>query len=412
MADVKISGLPASTVPLAGTEVLPIVQSSTTKKVSIANVTAGRAVSALSFAPTGSALPVNGLFLPDTNAVGIATNSEERTRFFASGGVSIGNTVDPGATNLAVAGVIKTATWNGVTIGTAYGGTGLSGATPFTTNGVVYASSTSALATGSGILFDGNTLGVGKTPNTWISGYKPLQLGNGASILGRSDDPGLEIGNNEYRDAAGNRIYLATQPAAMYHMYSGVHSWLTAPSGTAGTTATFTQAMTLTNNGSLCVGAAATVNSSILTFQNGAAGANNATSVTGITGTSYHLIFSSPNGNVGTISTDGSLTSYTVTSDRRLKENIIPLTTGLSTVLALKPSQYNYIADPTTQIQGFIADELQPIVSHAVTGQPNAVDSEGNPVYQSVDSSFLIPHLVAAIQELNIKFEAYIASHP
>jgi hypothetical protein len=48
MADVKISGLPASTVPLAGTEVLPIVQGGTTKQVSIANVTAGRSVAALS----------------------------------------------------------------------------------------------------------------------------------------------------------------------------------------------------------------------------------------------------------------------------------------------------------------------------------------------------------------------------
>ena len=48
MADVKISGLPASTVPLAGTEVLPIVQGGATKQVSIANVTAGRAISATS----------------------------------------------------------------------------------------------------------------------------------------------------------------------------------------------------------------------------------------------------------------------------------------------------------------------------------------------------------------------------
>jgi hypothetical protein len=48
MADVKISGLPASTVPLAGTEVLPIVQSGATKQVSIANVTAGRSIAALS----------------------------------------------------------------------------------------------------------------------------------------------------------------------------------------------------------------------------------------------------------------------------------------------------------------------------------------------------------------------------
>jgi hypothetical protein len=46
MADTKISALPASTTPLAGTEVLPIVQSSTTKQVSVANLTAGRAISA------------------------------------------------------------------------------------------------------------------------------------------------------------------------------------------------------------------------------------------------------------------------------------------------------------------------------------------------------------------------------
>ena len=52
MADLKISALTASTTPLAGTEVLPIVQSSTTKQVSVANLTAGRAVSTLSLSTT------------------------------------------------------------------------------------------------------------------------------------------------------------------------------------------------------------------------------------------------------------------------------------------------------------------------------------------------------------------------
>ena len=52
MADVKISGLPASSTPLAGTEVLPIVQSGVTDQVSVANLTAGRAVSALSLTTT------------------------------------------------------------------------------------------------------------------------------------------------------------------------------------------------------------------------------------------------------------------------------------------------------------------------------------------------------------------------
>jgi hypothetical protein len=52
MADVKISGLPASTTPLDGTEVLPVVQGTTTKQVSVTNLTAGRATSALSYLAT------------------------------------------------------------------------------------------------------------------------------------------------------------------------------------------------------------------------------------------------------------------------------------------------------------------------------------------------------------------------
>jgi hypothetical protein len=126
----------------------------------------------------------------------------------------------------------------------------------------------------------------------------------------------------------------------------------------------------------------------------------------GGTSTTNAILFTNSNGIVGGISTSGSLTSYNVSSDRRLKENIIPLTTGLASVLALKPSQYNYKADFTTSIQGFIADELQQVVPHAVSGEANAVDEDGKPIYQGVDASFLIPFLVSAIQELNAKVTA------
>jgi hypothetical protein len=61
MADLKISALTASTTPLAGTEVLPIVQSSTTKQVSVANLTAGRAISATQLTlTTGNLIVANG----------------------------------------------------------------------------------------------------------------------------------------------------------------------------------------------------------------------------------------------------------------------------------------------------------------------------------------------------------------
>ena len=57
MADTKISALPAATVPLAGTEVLPIVQSSVTKQVSVANLTAGRGISATTGTFTSAITP-------------------------------------------------------------------------------------------------------------------------------------------------------------------------------------------------------------------------------------------------------------------------------------------------------------------------------------------------------------------
>jgi len=57
MANLKISALPAATVPLAGTEVLPIVQSSTTKQVTVANLTAGRGISATTGTFTGAITP-------------------------------------------------------------------------------------------------------------------------------------------------------------------------------------------------------------------------------------------------------------------------------------------------------------------------------------------------------------------
>lgn len=78
MADVKISNLPASTVPLAGTEVLPVVQSGSTKQVSIANLTAGRPVEAssvtatnLKTSPTAANLDVSGTSI---NASGTDNN--------------------------------------------------------------------------------------------------------------------------------------------------------------------------------------------------------------------------------------------------------------------------------------------------------------------------------------------------
>ena len=90
MANSKISALTSATTPLAGTETLPVVQSSATTKVAVSDLTAGRAVSGASFAVTGSALPAIGIYSPAANTLGFATASTIRSVVY-SAGLSVGN---------------------------------------------------------------------------------------------------------------------------------------------------------------------------------------------------------------------------------------------------------------------------------------------------------------------------------
>lgn len=106
MADKKISALTPATTPLAGTEVLPIVQGGTTVKVSAADITAGRnigatsvtaaagSVSAPSYTFTGST--TTGLFSPAANVTAFVSNGTESARMLASGNFTIGATTGAG----------------------------------------------------------------------------------------------------------------------------------------------------------------------------------------------------------------------------------------------------------------------------------------------------------------------------
>jgi hypothetical protein len=120
---------------------------------------------------------------------------------------------------------------------------------------------------------------------------------------------------------------------------------------------------------------------------------------TGNTSLRYHVSFSNPNGVVGTISTNASATAYNTSSDYRLKENVTPASDGIIRLQQLKPSRFNFIADPDTVVDGFIAHEVQTIVPEAITGEKDAVDDNGNPEYQGIDQSKLVPLLTAALQE-------------
>jgi len=89
---------------------------------------------------------------------------------------------------------------------------------------------------------------------------------------------------------------------------------------------------------------------------------------------------------------------FLTSSDYRLKENIAPMTGALAKVSALKPVTYNWKSDGSAS-QGFIAHELAEVSPECVGGEKDAVDANGNPKYQGVDTSFLVATLTAAIQE-------------
>ncbi len=145
--------------------------------------------------------------------------------------------------------------------------------------------------------------------------------------------------------------------------------------------------------------------------------------------TATQMYFTNPNGTVGSISTSGSSTSYNTSSDYRLKDNVQPMVNALGKVAQLKPVTFVWNTDNKAG-EGFLAHELQEVCPEAVYGEKDATEDYGDvlnedgtirysdvrtpttpeegttfvkkgerPVYQSVDTSFLVATLTAAIQE-------------
>jgi len=139
------------------------------------------------------------------------------------------------------------------------------------------------------------------------------------------------------------------------------------------------------------------------TFPNTAQGIGIASTGAGTVAAAY---FFNNGTNVGSINMTSSATSYATSSDYRLKENVVQIPDGITRLLQLKPSRFNFIVDPDHTVDGFIAHEAQAVVPECVTGEKDAVDEDGNPVYQGIDQSKLVPLLTAALKEAIAKIEA------
>jgi hypothetical protein len=101
---------------------------------------------------------------------------------------------------------------------------------------------------------------------------------------------------------------------------------------------------------------------------------------------------------VGQVQVTNVATAYLTTSDYRLKNSVAPMTNALAKVAKLKPVTYKWGVDGSDG-EGFIAHELAEVCPQAVSGEKDAVDENGNPKHQSIDTSFLVATLTAAIQE-------------
>jgi hypothetical protein len=129
---------------------------------------------------------------------------------------------------------------------------------------------------------------------------------------------------------------------------------------------------------------------------------------TGSPNTLMSFYNSSQSARVGFIGSNGNSTQYNSGSDYRLKDDVTNISQALTTISNLRPVTFKWkVSHDLGLFSGFIAHELQDVWPEAVSGEKDAMCSDGvTPDYQAVDQSKLVPLLVAAIQELKADNDA------
>jgi len=446
MPDSKITALTALTGADPANDMFPLVDvsdttmaaSGTTKRISINNILACSPTATLaSLNVTGSSIPANGLYLPTTNTLEFAANSLAQYRIAPLGVFSWydgagGTRMTLNSTGLGVG--VASPTYNidvlGATLPTiAVRATsaGASNARVYLecagTNGgnITYNRSLQALqlgangATSAQVTLDSlGNVGVGVTPSAWGVSWKGLEVSSVLGLMGGSATSILT--HNMYANAAAQLIYKTTNFASYYQQQNGIHSWLTAPSGTAGNVATFTQTMTLDASGNLLVGATTNTNSSRV-FARGTGGATTLAiqSSTGDTAnpallvgkfdndstTSQILVRFTINNNAagsGQITANGAnAAAFGTFSDSRLKENIASIPSQLEKIVSLRPVEFDFKNGSGHQI-GFVAQEMQEVYPDVVGEQDGFLTVTG---WSKTEA-----RLVSAIKELAAKVQA------
>ena len=416
------------------------------------------------FIPSGSTVATNGMFLPAANTLGFSTASTETMRIDSSGNVIAGGTSTYGAR----LGVIGTASGsnNYIQITNPGIGTGTIGLTASSGNFKLYNSYASGtLTSGSGIDIDtsgnvmvGTTSPIGSSKfNVQTSGgavpamtlYSPSTT-NGAQIvfsdnlysayitglpaggatgLGfgasgaermRIDSSGnVGIGTSspattlEVASSTTNTNIRVTNTLSFFEFQSNNNDGYVNLSGSGSVifrsgTPSVSERMRIDSSGNLLVACTGLPTGGVggISLSSPATSNGMLLGTTG-TGATNMIRFYNPNGNVGAITTSGSLTTYAVSSDYRLKENLASLENSKEFILSLKPKQGNWKADGSKFV-GFVAHEFAQTSPTSVIGEKDAVDAEGKPVYQSMQASSaeVMANLVALVQEQQALIES------
>ena len=273
------------------------------------------------------------------------------------------------------------------------GGTLQTSGSGYTANGVAYASSTSALTTGSALTFDGTNLGVGTSSPSRI-----LTIEKSGAAFPSTSNPTVRLNET----SSGRFAVMELDSSTNLNIWNGdagsgsIRFYRGSGSGT--------ESMRIDSSGNLLVG----TTSSGYAFSNGIAfnyGVNNpymaVAHASGSSSGNGYATFSYNSSLIGSITQNGTTgVLYNLTSDYRLKNDQEALTGAKDFIMALKPKKWQWW-DGSGEGVGFVAHEFMEVAKYSGHGEKDEVDADGKPVYQSIQpsSSEVMANLVAFIQE-------------
>lgn len=292
--------------------------------------------------------------------------------------------------------------------------------------------STDTLDVGNGGLVKdaAGNVGVGVTPGAYAATYKAVQLGVGASLIGRSNTY-TQAGLSANWSNDGVSKFIGYGYATQFLQDSGNYYWFisNAVGLAAGAPITFTQAMALDVAGNLLVGTANNSFSAARHCVESPGKASEFRTTDGASGYSaivarrtasagaaiefIHLV-----SNVGSVGVSSTGTTYNTTSDHRLKLNQQPLKNSGAFIDSLRPKTWEWAQDGSKDA-GFIAHEFQEVCPNAVNGVKDETELRTFEVFPEVHGTIdengaeLTPYIPAVTEvQMVPKYQSMQASSP